>query len=247
MNQQVELDSNKSRVVLVTGGNRGIGAAIAERFAQAGDRVVVGHRTSAPADFSQRIVSVNIDVTDSQTLDEAFALIEKEIGPVEVLIANAGITRDNLILRMSDEDFDEVNETNFGGAFKCAKRAAKGMLKLKRGRLIFIGSVVGLLGSAGQSNYAATKSGLIGLARSLARELGSRSITANVIAPGFVETDMTHALSDERKSQIAAAIPLGRFAIADEIAGVAFFLASSDAGYISGAVIPVDGGLGMGH
>ncbi|NDA80481.1 MAG: SDR family oxidoreductase, partial [Actinobacteria bacterium] len=227
--------------------NRGIGAAIAERFAQAGDRVVVGHRTSAPADFSQRIVSVNIDVTDSQTLDEAFALIEKEIGPVEVLIANAGITRDNLILRMSDEDFDEVNETNFGGAFKCAKRAAKGMLKLKRGRLIFIGSVVGLLGSAGQSNYAATKSGLIGLARSLARELGSRSITANVIAPGFVETDMTHALSDERKSQIAAAIPLGRFAIADEIAGVAFFLASSDAGYISGAVIPVDGGLGMGH
>jgi 3-oxoacyl-[acyl-carrier protein] reductase len=164
-----------------------------------------------------------------------------------VLIANAGITRDNLILRMSDEDFDEVNETNFGGAFKCAKRAAKGMLKLKRGRLIFIGSVVGLLGSAGQSNYAATKSGLIGLARSLARELGSRSITANVIAPGFVETDMTHALSDERKSQIAAAIPLGRFAIADEIAGVAFFLASSDAGYISGAVIPVDGGLGMGH
>lgn len=247
MNQQVELDSNKSRVVLVTGGNRGIGAAIAERFAQAGDRVVVGHRTSAPADFSQRIVSVNIDVTDSQTLDEAFALIEKELGPVEVLIANAGITRDNLILRMSDEDFDEVNETNFGGAFKCAKRAAKGMLKLKRGRLIFIGSVVGLLGSAGQSNYAATKSGLIGLARSLARELGSRSITANVIAPGFVETDMTHALSDERKSQIAAAIPLGRFAIADEIAGVAFFLASSDAGYISGAVIPVDGGLGMGH
>lgn len=247
MNQQVELDSDKSRVVLVTGGNRGIGAAIAERFAQAGDRVVVGHRTSAPADFSQRIVSVNIDVTDSQTLDEAFALIEKEIGPVEVLIANAGITRDNLILRMSDEDFDEVNETNFGGAFKCAKRAAKGMLKLKRGRLIFIGSVVGLLGSAGQSNYAATKSGLIGLARSLARELGSRSITANVIAPGFVETDMTHALSDERKSQIAAAIPLGRFAIADEIAGVAFFLASSDAGYISGAVIPVDGGLGMGH
>lgn len=247
MNQQVELDSDKSRVVLVTGGNRGIGAAIAERFAQAGDRVVVGHRTSAPADFSQRIVSVNIDVTNSQTLDEAFALIEKELGPVEVLIANAGITRDNLILRMSDEDFDEVNETNFGGAFKCAKRAAKGMLKLKRGRLIFIGSVVGLLGSAGQSNYAATKSGLIGLARSLARELGSRSITANVIAPGFVETDMTHALSDERKSQIAAAIPLGRFAIADEIAGVAFFLASSDAGYISGAVIPVDGGLGMGH
>jgi len=247
VNQQVELDSDKSRVVLVTGGNRGIGAAIAERFAQDGDRVVVGHRTSAPADFSQRIVSVNIDVTDSQTLDEAFALIEKEIGPVEVLIANAGITRDNLILRMSDEDFDEVNETNFGGAFKCAKRAAKGMLKLKRGRLIFIGSVVGLLGSAGQSNYAATKSGLIGLARSLARELGSRSITANVIAPGFVETDMTHALSDERKSQIAAAIPLGRFAIADEIAGVAFFLASSDAGYISGAVIPVDGGLGMGH
>lgn len=247
MGEQTESTSQHPRVVLVTGGNRGIGAAIAERFAQAGDRVVIGHRTSAPPDFSQRIISVNMDVTDSQTLDEAFALIERELGPVEVLIANAGITRDNLILRMSDEDFDEVNQTNFGGAFRCAKRASKGMLKLKRGRLIFIGSVVGLLGSAGQSNYAATKSGLIGMARSLARELGSRSITANVIAPGFVETDMTHTLADERKSEIAAAIPLGRFASAKEIAAVTFFLASAEASYISGAVIPVDGGLGMGH
>jgi 3-oxoacyl-[acyl-carrier protein] reductase len=188
-----------------------------------------------------------VDVRDSATLDEAFAMIEGALGPVEVLVANAGITRDNLILRMSDEDFDEVSETNFGGAFKTVKRAAKGMLKLKRGRIIFIGSVVGLLGSAGQSNYAATKSALVGLARSLARELGSRSITANVIAPGFVETDMTDGLSQERKNEIAGAIPLGRFATVQEVAEVAFFLASSNASYISGAVIPVDGGLGMGH
>lgn len=238
---------HQPRVVLVTGGNRGIGAAIAERFVAAGDRVVIGHRTATPPDFTAPIVSVNMDVRDSATLDAAFEAIERELGPVEVLVANAGITRDNLILRMSDEDFDEVSQTNFGGAFKTAKRAAKGMLKLKRGRIIFIGSVVGLLGSAGQSNYAATKSALVGLARSLARELGSRSITANVIAPGFVETDMTHALSEERKEEIASAIPLGRFAQPDEVAGVAFFLASQQASYISGAVIPVDGGLGMGH
>lgn len=239
--------SREARVVLVTGGNRGIGAAIAERFAAAGDRVVIGHRTTGAPDFSQRIISINIDVTESSTLDEAFSAIEANLGPVEILVANAGITRDNLILRMSDEDFDAVSETNFGGAFRTAKRAAKGMLKIKRGRMIFIGSVVGLLGSAGQSNYAATKSALIGLARSLARELGSRGITANVIAPGFVETDMTNALSDLRKSEIAEAIPLNRFASVDEIAEVAFFLASPSASYISGAVIPVDGGLGMGH
>lgn len=235
------------RVVFITGGNRGIGAAIAERFAEAGDRVIIGHRTQSAPDFSARITSINVDVKDSATLDLAFAAIEEAVGPVEILVANAGITRDNLILRMSDEDFDEVSQTNFGGAFKTAKRAAKGMLKLKRGRIIFIGSVVGLLGSAGQSNYAATKSALVGLARSLARELGSRSITANVIAPGFVETDMTHALSEERKSEIASAIPLGRFSTPSEIADVAFFLASSGASYITGAVIPVDGGLGMGH
>lgn len=239
--------AREARVVLVTGGNRGIGAAIAERFAVAGDRVVIGHRTTEKPDFSERIVSINMDVTDTATLDDAFATIESELGPVEILIANAGITRDNLILRMSDEDFDEVNATNFGGAFKVAKRAAKGMLKLKRGRLIFIGSVVGLLGSVGQSNYAATKSALVGLARSLARELGSRSITANVVAPGFVETDMTHALSEERRSEIARAIPLARFASPAEIAEVVFFLAGPEASYISGAVIPVDGGLGMGH
>ncbi len=235
------------RVVFITGGNRGIGAAIAERFAEAGDRVFVGHRTQSAPNFSARITSINVDVKDSATLDLAFAAIEEAVGPVEILVANAGITRDNLILRMSDEDFDEVSQTNFGGAFKTAKRAAKGMLKLKRGRIIFIGSVVGLLGSAGQSNYAATKSALVGLARSLARELGSRSITANVIAPGFVETDMTHALSEERKNEIASAIPLGRFSTPSEIADVAFFLASSGASYITGAVIPVDGGLGMGH
>ena len=238
---------NEPRVVLITGGNRGIGAAIAERFAQAGDRVVVGHRTSSAPDFSARITSINVDVRDSTTLDSAFARIESELGPVEILVANAGVTRDNLILRMSDEDFDEVSQVNFAGAFKTVKRAAKGMLKIKRGRIILIGSVVGMLGSAGQSNYAATKSALVGLARSLARELGSRGITANVIAPGFVETDMTDALSSGRKAEIAAAVPLGRFASPEEVAQVAFFLASSGASYITGAVIPVDGGLGMGH
>lgn len=238
---------NEPRVVFITGGNRGIGAAIAERFAQAGDRVVVGHRTSSAPDFSARITSINVDVRDSTTLDSAFATIESELGPVEILVANAGVTRDNLILRMSDEDFDEVSQVNFAGAFKTVKRAAKGMLKIKRGRIILIGSVVGMLGSAGQSNYAATKSALVGLARSLARELGSRSITANVIAPGFVETDMTDALSSERKAEIAAAVPLGRFASPEEVAQVAFFLASSGASYITGAVIPVDGRLGMGH
>lgn len=247
MDFQVEANSRSPRVVLITGGNRGIGAAIAERFANAGDRVVIGHRTTAQPDFTARIISLNMDVRDGATLDAAFEVIERELGPVEILVANAGITRDNLILRMSDEDFDEVNQTNFGGAFKTAKRAAKGMLKLKRGRIIFIGSVVGLLGSAGQSNYAATKSALIGLARSLARELGSRSITANVIAPGFIETDMTHALSEERRKEIASAIPLGRFATPEEVAHVTYFLASPEASYISGAVIPVDGGLGMGH
>ena len=238
---------NEPRVVFITGGNRGIGAAIAERFAQAGDRVVVGHRTSSAPDFSARITSINVDVRDSTTLDSAFATIESELGPVEILVANAGVTRDNLILRMSDEDFDEVSQVNFAGAFKTVKRAAKGMLKIKRGRIILIGSVVGMLGSAGQSNYAATKSALVGLARSLARELGSRSITANVIAPGFVETDMTDALSSGRKAEIAAAVPLGRFASPEEVTQVAFFLASSGASYITGAVIPVDGGLGMGH
>ena len=238
---------NEPRVVFITGGNRGIGAAIAERFAQAGDRVVVGHRTSSAPDFSARITSINVDVRDSTTLDSAFARIESELGPVEILVANAGVTRDNLILRMSDEDFDEVSQVNFAGAFKTVKRAAKGMLKIKRGRIILIGSVVGMLGSAGQSNYAATKSALVGLARSLARELGSRGITANVIAPGFVETYMTDALSSGRKAEIAAAVPLGRFASPEEVAQVAFFLASSGASYITGAVIPVDGGLGMGH
>ena len=180
-------------------------------------------------------------------MDAAFTAAEERFGPVEILVANAGLTRDGLILRMSDEDFNDVMDANLVGAFRCARRATKGMLRLKRGRLIFVGSVVGLLGSAGQTNYSASKAGLIGLARSLSRELGSRSITANVVAPGFVETDMTSELDADRKSQILTSVPLARFATASEIAEVIRFIASDAAGYITGAVIPVDGGLGMGH
>ena len=187
------------------------------------------------------------DVTSSEEVDAAFASAEERFGPVEILVANAGLTRDGLVLRMSDEDFNDVMDANLVGAFRCARRAAKGMLRLKRGRLIFVGSVVGLLGSAGQTNYSATKAGLIGLARSLSRELGSRSITANVVAPGFVETDMTSELDVDRKGQILTSVPLARFATASEIAEVIRFIASDAAGYITGAVIPVDGGLGMGH
>jgi len=233
-----------SRSVLVTGGNRGIGLEIAKAFAALGDKVAITHRGS---DTPAGLFGVKADVTDAASLDEAFAAIEAEQGPVEILVANAGITRDTLLLRMSDEDFDAVLQTNVMGSFRVAKRAAKGMLRMKRGRMIFISSVVGLSGSAGQTNYAASKSALVGFARSTARELGSRGITANVVAPGFVATDMTAELSDDRKAVIMGQVPLGRYAEPSEVASVVTFLASDAAAYITGAVIPVDGGLGMGH
>jgi 3-oxoacyl-[acyl-carrier protein] reductase len=232
------------RSVLVTGGNRGIGLAIARAFAALGDAVAVTHRSGEPP---EGLFGVQADVTDDDSLDVAFAAVTEHQGPVEVLVANAGITRDMLMLRMTDEDFTAVVDTNLTGAFRVARRAAKGMLRLRRGRLIFVSSVVGLSGSAGQVNYAASKAGMVGMARSLARELGSRSITANVVAPGFVETDMTAALDDARRAEILGSVPLARYATPEEVAGVVTFLASAEAGYITGAVVPVDGGLGMGH
>lgn len=233
-----------SRVVLVTGGSRGIGLATARRFAALGDKVAVTYNSSPPpAD----IFGVQCDVSKSDSVDAAFARVEAELGPVEILVSNAGVTKDMLLLRMSESDFDAVVDTNLTGAFRVAKRAAQGMLRARRGRIIFVGSVVGLLGSAGQANYAATKAGLVGFARSLARELASRSITVNVVAPGPVETDMTAALSDDRRAALSEAVPLGRMATPEEIAGTIAFLASDDGAYITGAVIPVDGGLGMGH
>lgn len=231
-------------IALVTGGNRGIGLAIAESLRAAGVDVIVTYRTgSAPDGFK----SVVMDVTSAQSVDEAFTQVESLWGIPEVIVMNAGITRDTLVLRMSEEDFTSVIDANLNGAFRVAKRATKGLLKIKKGRLIFIGSVVGSIGAPGQVNYGASKAGLVGMARSFARELGSRAITANVVAPGFVETDMTAALDENRRDQIAAQIPLGRFCSADEIADVVTFLASDKARYITGAVIPVDGGLGMGH
>ena len=230
--------------VLVTGGNRGIGAAVAAAFAAAGDQVAVTYRTGEPPAGH---LAVRCDVTDSAAVDRAFAEVEEAHGAVEVLVANAGITRDGLVLRMADEDWAEVLDTNLSGAFRCARRAAKGMLRLRRGRLIFVSSVVGLLGSAGQVNYAASKAGLVGMARSLARELGSRGITANVVAPGFVETEMTQALPADKRAEYLSAIPLRRYADPDEVAAVVRWLAGDEAGYITGAVVPVDGGLGMGH
>ena len=233
-----------SRSVLVTGGNRGIGRAIAEAFKAAGDDVAVTYRSGEPpAGF----LAVRCDVTDASSVDAAFAEVEEKQGPVEVLVANAGITKDTLVLRMSDDDWASVLDTNLTGSFRVAKRAAKGMLRQRRGRIIFISSVVGLLGSAGQVNYAASKSGLVGMARSLARELGSRSITANVVAPGFVETEMTEVLPEEKKAEYKAQIPLQRYATVEEVAATVHWLASDGAAYITGAVIPVDGGLGMGH
>ena len=231
------------RVVLVTGGTRGIGLAIAQAFAAQGDRVAVTHRTDPVEGF----VSVRCDVSSATDVDTAFGEVEDRLGKVQVLVANAGITRDNLVLRMTDEDFTSVVDTNLGGAFRCVKRAVPGMLRARKGRIVLISSVVGLLGSGGQVNYASSKAGLVGMARSLARELGSRDITANVVAPGFVETDMTAALGEDRKAEIAKAIPVGRMATAAEIAGVVTWLSSDAASYITGAVIPVDGGLGMGH
>jgi 3-oxoacyl-[acyl-carrier protein] reductase len=233
-----------ARTVLVTGGNRGIGLAIARAFAAQGDRVAVTHRTgTAP----EGLFGVVCDITDPASVDSAFSKVEAELGPVEVLVANAGITDDTLLLRMTDEQFTRVVDTNLTGAFRCAKRASSKMLRAKWGRMIFISSVVGLYGSPGQVNYAASKAGLVGMARSITRELGSRNITANVVAPGFVETDMTAELPDDRKKAYREAIPLGRFATPDEVAAVVTWLAGDAAGYISGAVIPVDGGLGMGH
>ena len=233
-----------SRIVLVTGGNRGIGRAIAQKFVDNGDTVIV---TSRSGDAIPGLHVVKCDVADTSSVDAAFDLIEATWGPVEVAVANAGITRDGLIMRMTDDDITEVLNTNLTGAIRVARRASRAMMKARTGRLIFISSVVGLLGSAGQVNYAASKAGLVGAARSLARELGSRGITANVIAPGFVDTDMTAELSEERRSEIVGNVPLGRYASVDEVAGVTVFLASEQASYITGAVIPVDGGLGMGH
>jgi 3-oxoacyl-[acyl-carrier protein] reductase len=230
--------------VLVTGGNRGIGLAVAQAFAEVGDNVAITYRGGEPpAGF----LAVKCDVTEPETVEAAFAEVEEKQGPVEVLVANAGITRDTLLLRMSEEDWSQVIETNLTGAYRVAKRAAKGMLRLRRGRIIFVSSVVGLLGSAGQVNYAASKAGMVGMARSIARELGSRGITANVVAPGFVETALTAQLSEELQKQYLAQIPLGRYTTPEEVARVIRWVASDEAAYITGAVIPVDGGLGMGH
>ena len=236
--------SEPTSIALVTGGNRGIGLAIATALQEAGHRVVITYRSGTPPTGFD---AVQMDVTNSESVELAFTNIESEIGQPEIIVANAGITKDTLVLRMTDEDFESVIDANLTGAFRVAKRATKGLLKLKRGRLIFIGSVVGGVGAAGQVNYSASKSGLVGMARSFSRELGSRGITANVVAPGFVETDMTAELDEKRRSEIAAQVPLGRFCSSQEIADVVTFIASAKASYITGAIIPVDGGLGMGH
>ncbi len=228
----------------MTGGNRGIGRAIAEAFLAQGDKVAVTTRSGGAPEGA---LDVRCDVTDPDAVEAAFAEIEAAHGPVEVLVANAGITADTLLLRMSEDDWSSVLDTNLTGSFRLAKRASKGMLRLRRGRIVFISSVVGLLGSAGQVNYAASKAGLVGMARSIARELGSRSITANVVAPGFIETDMTAVLSGEQKDTIKSQVPLQRYGTTDEIASTVLWLTGPGATYVTGAVIPVDGGLGMGH
>jgi 3-oxoacyl-[acyl-carrier protein] reductase len=233
-----------SRSVLVTGGNRGIGLAIARSFAEAGDKVAITYRSGEPpAGF----LAVKCDITDSEQVEQAYKEIEEKHGPVEVLVANAGVTRDQLLMRMSEEDFTSVLETNLTGTFRVVKRANRAMLRARKGRIVLISSVVGLMGGAGQANYAASKAGLVGFARSLARELGSRNITVNVVAPGFVDTDMTRVLTDEQRENIVKQVPLARYAQPEEVASSVRFLASDEAAYITGAVIPVDGGLGMGH
>lgn len=232
------------RVVLVTGGNRGIGRAIAERFVAEGYRTAV---TARSGEGPEGTMTVRADVTDAASLDAAFTEVERAWGSVEIVVANAGITKDTLLLRMTEDDFDSVVSTNLGGTFRVVKRASKGMLRARWGRVILISSVVGLSGSAGQINYSSSKAALVGFARSLTRELGGRGITANVVAPGFIETDMTAELPEETQAEYKRSIPAGRFATPDEVAGVVAWLASDDAAYVSGAVIPVDGGLGMGH
>lgn len=239
-----DTESRPARSVLLTGGSKGIGRAIAEYFAAAGHKVAATYRSG---DVPAGVLGVRCDVTDAEQVDAAFTEVEAAHGPVEVLIANAGITADNLMVRISDEDWDKVIQTNLTGSFRVARRAARPMMRARFGRLIFISSVVGLLGSAGQVNYAASKSGLVGLARSIARELGSRNVTANVVAPGFIETDMTAVLSEEQVKTYQSQIPLGRLGQVADIAAAVDFLASDAAGYVTGAVIPVDGGLGMGH
>ena len=236
--------TNVGRVVLITGGNRGIGRSIAEAFVATGHRVAV---TARSGEGPAGTLTVRADVTDPDSIDAAFTAVEQQLGPVEIVVANAGVTKDTLLLRMTDDDFTSVVDTNLAGAFRVVKRASKGMLKARFGRVVLISSVVGLLGSAGQINYSASKSGLIGIARSLTRELGARGITANVVAPGFIGTDMTAELAPEQQAAYLKQIPAGRFATPDEVAKAVVWIASDDAGYISGAVIPVDGGLGMGH
>jgi 3-oxoacyl-[acyl-carrier protein] reductase len=233
-----------SRSVLVSGGNRGIGRAIAEAFLAQGDRVAVTTRNGGAPEGA---LDLRCDITNADAVEAAFTEAETAHGPVEILVANAGITKDTLLLRMSDEDWAGVIGTNLTGSYRLARRASKSMLRQRKGRIIFISSVVGLLGSAGQVNYAASKAGLVGMARSIARELGSRNITANVVAPGFVETDMTAVLDDDQRTAILGQVPLGRYATPDEVASTVTWLASDGAAYVTGAVIPVDGGLGMGH
>jgi len=233
-----------SRVVLITGGSRGIGLACARKFIELGDKVAVTYNSSPPP---SGVFGVKCDVTDASQVDAAFTAVEEHFGPVEILVSNAGITKDTLLLRMSEEDFSSVVDANLTAAFRVVKRASKDMLKARKGRIVLMSSVVGLMGSAGQANYAASKAGLVGFARSLARELGSRSITVNVVAPGPIDTDMTAALGEDRLKELTSAVPLARMGTPEEIAGVVAFLASPDAAYITGAVIPVDGGLGLGH
>jgi len=238
------MGSGMARSVLVTGGNRGIGLAIAQAFLAQGDKVAITHRGSGAP---EGMLGVQADVTDNAAIDAAFAEVEAAHGPVEILIANAGITDDTLLMRMDEEKFTRVIDANLTGAYRVTKRATRGMLKARFGRIIYISSVVGHLGAPGQVNYAASKAGLVGMARSIARELGSRNITANVVAPGFIQTDMTDALSEDRKQQILGSVPAARYGQVEEVAAAVTFLASDAAGYINGAVLPVDGGVGMGH